>query len=325
MSTPSLRVPSEVAAGCVADFAEGPESDIRGRPEPDSYSDRVIGIGCNRSCRTFGIEPGFTMEYFPSIVCAVLLTFFLCAFVFSPSLRKDLSAGEGKANIFNLISVKGAVIISLLALFLGGMVYAFPFVTSDDIEGLRTDLTESKRMRLDLEKALESAQTLDIADIVENLDPADTLSGQLRGIQQMSRGPWSQFSSSRRVLVSVPGTNAEDHSYQRIVYGCGRYYQQQVQIISDSENSRGRAVTVTVAGVINNATNCAELAGGVDLQLDCDTATGLLTSQVLTCDEEGNPLWSESMRGQEKLFPAFAVILVNLEGSASARADDRPA
>ena len=239
-----------------------------------------------------------------------MLVFILGAFVFYKNLRKDLVASEGEANLFGLVSVKGVAILLLAALLVTGMIYAFPSVDNSAIEALRADLVEAETRQQELEQILESVEARDIAQIVASLDPVDDLSRQLRGIQQNARGPWSPFSSSTPILFSVPGTNAEDHTYQRVVYGCGPYYQREVQVISDSEDSRGSTIEVTVTGAINNATNCAELAGGVDLQLDCDSATALLTSQVLTCDENGNPLWSESMRGQEKRFPAFIVILV---------------
>ena len=248
------------------------------------------------------------MEYLPSAVCALLLILLLGGFVFSPSLRKDLVASEGEASVLGWISVKGVLIVLLAALFLGGMIYAFPSVDTSTIEALRKDLALAETKQRDLEKALDSAEDPDIAEIVASLDPTDALSRQLRGIQQNAHGPWSPFSSSTPILLSVPGTNAEDHTYQRIVYGCDPYYQKEVQVISNSENSRGRTVEVTVTGAINHATDCAEQAG-VNLQLDCDSATELLTSQVLTCDENGNPLWSESMRGQRKRFPASIVIL----------------
>ena len=248
------------------------------------------------------------MEYLPSAVCALLLILIMVGFVFSPSLRKDLVMSEGEASLFGGISVKGVLIVLLVALLLGGMIYAYPpppeppSPDPPELEVLRNRVRE-------LERALEGAESPDnITRIVRSLDPADVLSEQLRGIHQNERGPWSPFSSSTPILLSVPGANAEDRTYQRIVYGCDPYYQKKVQVISNSENSRGRTVEVTVTGAINHATDCAEQAG-VNLQLDCNSATELLSSQVLTCDENGNPLWSESMRGQTKRFPAAIVIL----------------
>lgn len=66
------------------------------------------------------------MQIYPMLlsgICAFLLAIIVMALIFSPSFRVEILGSQGDASIFGLITVKGAAVVLLCALFLGGMMY----------------------------------------------------------------------------------------------------------------------------------------------------------------------------------------------------------
>jgi len=64
----------------------------------------------------------------------LLLVAITLALIFSEKFRKDVIGGDNDAKILGLISVKGAVIIVLSALFLGGAIYPLKYVDAAFVE-----------------------------------------------------------------------------------------------------------------------------------------------------------------------------------------------
>lgn len=64
------------------------------------------------------------MMTFVAILCGVLLFSVTFAFIFSERFRKDVTAGEGETEVFGILNAKGATIVVVLALLLGGTLYA---------------------------------------------------------------------------------------------------------------------------------------------------------------------------------------------------------
>lgn len=57
------------------------------------------------------------------VVCGALLSLIVLALVFHPSFRRDLITGDAKAKFIGILTVQGALVIGLCALFLGGLIY----------------------------------------------------------------------------------------------------------------------------------------------------------------------------------------------------------
>jgi len=64
------------------------------------------------------------MMVFTTILCGILLLVVTIAFVFSKRFRNDVVVGEGETKIFGILNAKGAIIIVVLAMFLGATLYA---------------------------------------------------------------------------------------------------------------------------------------------------------------------------------------------------------
>jgi len=66
----------------------------------------------------------------PTYICAVLLTAIVAATIFSSDFRKDILAGSGEAQVLGVLSATGAVLVLLVALFLGGLILSARLMTS---------------------------------------------------------------------------------------------------------------------------------------------------------------------------------------------------
>ncbi|MCK4830287.1 hypothetical protein KA005_81970 [bacterium] len=64
------------------------------------------------------------MMQFVAILCGILLILVTFAFIFSERFRKDVLAGEGETQVLGILNAKGATIVVLFALLIGGMLYA---------------------------------------------------------------------------------------------------------------------------------------------------------------------------------------------------------
>ncbi|MFH1323432.1 MAG: hypothetical protein ABIH80_06360 [Methanobacteriota archaeon] len=64
------------------------------------------------------------MMIFAALLCGLLLFLVTTAFLFSEKFRNDVVVGEGEANVLGILNAKGAIIVVVLAMFIGGTLYA---------------------------------------------------------------------------------------------------------------------------------------------------------------------------------------------------------
>ena len=66
------------------------------------------------------------MQTLVPILLGFLLAAIVGAMIFSTKFRKDLLGGEGEARILGILSIKGAAVVVLCGLFVGGLLYSVP-------------------------------------------------------------------------------------------------------------------------------------------------------------------------------------------------------
>ncbi|MEE1868476.1 hypothetical protein [Pseudomonas auratipiscis] len=86
-----------------------------------------------------------------SAVCGAISVFLILGLIFNTKFRRDVLGGQGEAALFGVITAKGAAIIVLCALFIGGMLY--PLSTSNlecrgAIDSLKAQLAEKLASRV---------------------------------------------------------------------------------------------------------------------------------------------------------------------------------
>ena len=66
-----------------------------------------------------------TISIFASVTCGILLVAIVGAFIFSPIFRRDLLANSdaASAKIFGVLSVRGALIVAMMAVLICGLLY----------------------------------------------------------------------------------------------------------------------------------------------------------------------------------------------------------
>lgn len=99
-------------------------------------------------------------------VCSGLLIAITLAFIFSPSFRVDCFKGKGSAKVLGLLSVEGATVVLLCALFLGALLFSISKTSlSKKIDELtsRADTIENqlKSCRNDLQIKIEEVIKLE--------------------------------------------------------------------------------------------------------------------------------------------------------------------
>ncbi len=98
-----------------------------------------------------------------SIVCAVLLIALVVALIFKESFRSDVLGGEGEASILRIITVRGAAIVLLAGLLLGGLVFFAGGATlPGQVSSVVLDSLEAYKARIDSLQRRTETQTLDL-------------------------------------------------------------------------------------------------------------------------------------------------------------------
>ena len=147
----------------------------------------------------------------------------------------------------------------------------------------------------------------DIPSFVRNLDIDSDISQSLRYLSNSQKGPWSLASDTLEVVISVPGRRPKGRNLS-----CQKYYNKKVELISNYKKggqliNGNSTLTVNINGLIAQTRKCRDIYQ-IDFQLSCFDAQELFSSDVLECDQNDNPLWSE---GVPHKLPAFATILQN--------------
>ncbi|WP_119394635.1 hypothetical protein [Salinibius halmophilus] len=250
--------------------------------------------------------------------CALLLATLLIALICNPSFRKDLAASEGKANLFKVVSVEGALVLSLSALLFYGMIYPvhhpqLSFAKQAQMASVEVSsasqafakllehadtITAQQALISDQAKRIESLEYQathfiakpDIADFIAKLSPDDPLSQALYTLPSKGLGPWSPYQQSQLISVSVPA--------RRMVAGraatCQSLFQGTYELFGalqlNGSQLVGEPVTVTASELIYRAADCSERVS-YQMQIACEDAMKLFTKQVLRCSTEGEALW----------------------------------
>jgi hypothetical protein len=63
------------------------------------------------------------MYVFCAILCGALLSIVTVTFLFSDRFRKDVVAGDSETKIIGILNAKGAIIVVIIAIFLGGLLF----------------------------------------------------------------------------------------------------------------------------------------------------------------------------------------------------------
>jgi len=121
------------------------------------------------------------MMVFTTILCGILLLVVTIAFVFSKTFRNDVVVGEGETKFFGILNAKGAIIIVVLAMFLGATLYASgkSSITIEKIrkvipkeapvltQTIRTDLQALKNAHISIVKLYVSGLRKDVEKFFE--------------------------------------------------------------------------------------------------------------------------------------------------------------
>ncbi len=257
------------------------------------------------------------MTWWPVLVsglCGVLLAALVLALILNPEFRRDLAAGQGKASVLGVVSVEGVIIVILAGMFLIGLLYpvwrldgaaASGEEAAPGVDALKAKIAEQQQTIA----ALEAAGASDQAEWprrLEPLDPESDVSKKIRAMALERRGPWSPYSKSQDLLVSVPGGLADG-----VVLGCPDTHDKTLELIGNYRPDGGAApgqatLRVRVTGLIFSASDCREKLG-YDLQLNCADAVRLFSEALLRCGRDLQPLWQV----RERLLPVSAVVVDN--------------
>lgn len=257
------------------------------------------------------------MTWWPVLVsalCGVLLAALVLALIMNPEFRRDLAAGQGKASVFGVISVEGVIIVILAGMFLAGLLYPvwrFDTVAADNGNGaaeiavLREKISEQEKTIAQL-KTAGRVDPAELPGLLASLEPESEISKEIRAIADDNRGPWSPYSKSQDLLVSVPGS-----LHDGAVLGCPATHGKTLELLSTYKRGnvvvRGQStLRVKVNGLVFSASDCRDKLG-YDLQLNCADALRLFSDALLKCGRDDQPLWQVT----DRLLPVSAVVVNN--------------
>ena len=244
------------------------------------------------------------LPYWPvivSLLCGLLLAAVIFALIFKQDFRKDVIAKQGRASLFNAVSVEGVIVVLLSGMLLAGLLY--PVWRNPEITSLRARVGELEE-EIKTFKSKNSNQTGSIEDLSEavaSLEPGSDLSRQIRSLVREQKGPWSRYPQSKDILISIPGGLVTGK-----VLGCPELYEKNLQLIStyspNGQALNGEPLAVRVSGLIFAASDCRDNLQ-YDLKLNCTDAATLFSREVLECDDQNNPRW----KVRDRLLSASAV------------------
>jgi len=238
--------------------------------------------------------------FWVSGLCGLLLSIITLALIFNSQFRTDISASEGKASIFNIISIEGAFILVLCGLLFSGLLYpvAFPSQTFND--ALRqyslanTKVNTFIQKHLALKEAHEQLQSsiqkdyiqrTDLLGFIKDLSPESDMARAIAALPSKQIGPWSPFPSAQEVSISIPSHGIKPGH----ALSCQEYFGKEYELIAQN-NLYNKSVNITVDGYIYKSANCHKLIS-YDFQISCYDAQTLFGKQALSCDEDGEAKW----------------------------------
>ncbi|KEQ17374.1 hypothetical protein [Endozoicomonas numazuensis] len=249
--------------------------------------------------------------YLVSGVCAFLLCCLILALIFSSDFREDITSGNtNKTKIFNIITLEGALVLSLCGLFFYGLIqpvinppepfsllvkanglsFETPSQFLDDYKQKVAELNEKKVRVTELESELKGMiKEESLLSYIKALSPDAEFSVFLRELPLKHEGPWGRFKKSETILVSIPGDVKEGEAWV-----CHSRINDHFELISDlkinEEPVLGKSVKVSSTKLMFPSIDCEERVS-IDMQIACVNAVQLFGDSVLACDDKGNARW----------------------------------
>ncbi|MGI9280039.1 MAG: hypothetical protein ACR2PX_10480 [Endozoicomonas sp.] len=249
--------------------------------------------------------------YLVSGVCAFLLCCLILALIFSSKFRADITSGNtNKTKIFNVITLEGALVLSLCGLFFYGLIqpvikppepfslyarangfsFETPTVFIEDYKQKIAELNQVKERVSLLESELEGVvREENLVSYIKDLSPDSELSVVLRDLPLNHEGPWGRFKKSETILVSIPGDVKEGEAWV-----CHSRINDQFKLISDlkinDDPVLGKSIKVNSTKLMFPSMDCEERVS-IDMQIACLDAVQLFGDSLLACDDAGNARW----------------------------------
>lgn len=263
--------------------------------------------------------------YFVSAFSGILLGAIIVALIASKSFRQDLAASDNKASLFNVISIEGAVVLVMCGIFFYGMIYpvlnphkGFSLIAEASnvkvetpkelIDLYKSEVEKSSSLQAEKDESENNIKILtskldncisknDVATYVRSLSPSDTQSKLLFPYPSKKLGPWSNFQKSEELTVTVPG-NIKPKTANVCQELHGGYYRLIASAKSNDDDIFGEAVTVYANGYIFQSSDCQKMVS-YDMQISCEDANSIFTSNVITCEKDGAARWPKD--GSQRL------------------------
>ena len=252
------------------------------------------------------------LPYWPvivSLLCGLLLAAVILALILMPDFRRDMTAQPGKASLLDIVSIEGVVVVLLSGMLLVGLIY--PLWSSTETGRLEAEIQGLENQLVDLKskEPEERPSTVDLPAAVAALERDSDQSEQIRNLARERKGPWSPFSKSKDLLVSVPGGLKPSR-----LLGCPDLYGKSLQLISTYRQALGgEPLTLRVNGLIFEASDCRDKLE-YDLKLNCADASALFSADVLECDGQYNTLWKVPDR-----YLSAAAVIANPDSGQTGR------
>ncbi len=241
------------------------------------------------------------LEYFVALLCGVCIFSIVMAFIFSQSFRDDVSAQPGKVSILG-VSIEGVIVVLLIGMLIVALINAnnkyservtkelesqAPSIKLSDLPFSVDDADQAKAKIQQLMKSAERSRSTDVVDLVRSLEYSNNASAIIRSFPISNIGPWSILTNAEPTFFTVPSRiNAGE------VIGCPSQLNNFYEIrgrLSNDDGTQGQSIVVEITGLISRARNCEENFGFI--QVACDIATMVLSSNVVTCDSNDQPKW----------------------------------
>ncbi|GAA6134303.1 hypothetical protein NBRC116188_10920 [Oceaniserpentilla sp. 4NH20-0058] len=241
-----------------------------------------------------------TWPFWVSGLCGLLFSLIIIALIFNSQFRQDMAASEGKANLFNVISIEGAFILVLCGLLFTGLIYPVAFPQNQFKHTLEAHSLSPLSEKAFVKKFIKMKHDFDqltaqvdseyislesLIDFIKDLSPESELAKNLFPMPAKKMGPWSPFPNSKKIRVSIPSYKIKaGHALS-----CQEFYGERFQLIGQPGQSTS-PVTVVTDGYIFKTADCHRLVS-YDLQISCEDAKILFGERTLTCDKNGEAKW----------------------------------
>ncbi len=236
--------------------------------------------------------------FFITAFCMLILIFITWHLVYNNTFRDDVLSAKGELNFKNYFTVKGSAFLVIYLILATGLFT--PYII--DTKSFQKVLTENNIPSISAQKFIqqykENQTTLEnlkiklkinyvhneeLPNYIKDLAPSAPLSKLLYDISMKELGPWSKFSESKLVSVSIPSKHIETGK----ALACDEYYGGRYELTSAlqiaDKKVQGEVVNVIADQYIFRSSDCRKQFK-YKLQISCTDAKTLFTEKVLECD-----------------------------------------